>query len=117
MCLRTKYAHKTNKLMAIGVMRHKTVVKRLQTIKKGVSIALLTMFSMGLYAYAYDEPSEEQVKAAFIFNFAKFVEWPNTSFDNENYLPRTKYSRVRTERFYLRVRAFLNLFRFPLSHK
>ena len=86
MCLRTKYAHKTNKLMAIGVMRHKTVVRRLQTIKKGVSIALLTMFSMGLYAYAYDEPSEEQVKAAFIFNFAKFVEWPNTSFDNENYL-------------------------------
>lgn len=26
------------------------------------------------------EPTEYQVKAAFLFNFAKFVEWPDTSF-------------------------------------
>ncbi len=62
------------------------MVRRLQAIKKGMSIALLTMFSMSLYAYAHDEPSEEQVKAAFIFNFAKFVEWPNHSFEAENNL-------------------------------
>ena len=59
---------------------------RLQTIKKGVLLALLTMFSMSSYAYASNEPSEEQVKAAFIFNFAKFVEWPSHSFKAENNL-------------------------------
>ena len=28
------------------------------------------------------EPSEYQVKAAFLFNFTKFVEWPDGSFDD-----------------------------------
>jgi len=28
------------------------------------------------------QPSEYQVKAAFLFNFAKFVEWPSESFPN-----------------------------------
>jgi len=28
-----------------------------------------------------DQPSEYEVKAAFLFNFTKFVEWPNGSFD------------------------------------
>jgi hypothetical protein len=27
------------------------------------------------------DPSEYQVKAAFLFNFTKFVEWPDGSFD------------------------------------
>jgi len=30
------------------------------------------------------QPSEYQVKAAFIFNFAKFVEWPSTAFAKDN---------------------------------
>jgi|JI10StandDraft_1071094.scaffolds.fasta_scaffold381724_2 hypothetical protein len=48
---------------------------RLATIK-WIFIAYLTMLSMSLYAYARGEPSEDQVKAAFVFNFAKFVDWP-----------------------------------------
>lgn len=48
---------------------------RLPTIK-WILIAYLTMLSMSLYAYARGEPSEDQVKAAFVFNFAKFVDWP-----------------------------------------
>jgi hypothetical protein len=28
--------------------------------------------------------SEEQLKAAFLYNFARFVEWPHTAFENEN---------------------------------
>jgi hypothetical protein len=28
------------------------------------------------------EPSEYEVKAAFLFNFTKFVEWPDSSFDS-----------------------------------
>lgn len=31
-------------------------------------------------AYAQAQPTEYQVKAAFIYNFAKFVEWPPSSF-------------------------------------
>lgn len=65
-------------------MAHKAMFHRLKTMKKGLLTALLTMFSMSLYAYARGEPSEEQVKAAFIFNFAKFVEWPANSFEEEN---------------------------------
>jgi hypothetical protein len=29
-------------------------------------------------------PSEYQVKAAFLYNFAKFVKWPNTAFSDTN---------------------------------
>jgi YfiR/HmsC-like len=29
-----------------------------------------------------DQPSEYEVKAAFLFNFTKFVEWPDGSFDD-----------------------------------
>lgn len=64
-------------------MGHHMMIHRLKTMKKGLLTALLTMFSMSLYAYARGEPSEEQVKAAFIFNFAKFVEWPASSFETD----------------------------------
>lgn len=64
-------------------MAHQMMTHRLKTMKKGVLTALLTMFSMSSYAYAREEPSEEQVKAAFVFNFAKFVEWPTQSFQDE----------------------------------
>ena len=29
---------------------------------------------------AHDRPVEYQVKAAFLYNFAKFIEWPNQAF-------------------------------------
>ena len=53
-----------------------------------VSVALLLCFSMGptglFTAPAQTAPSEPfqeyQVKAAFLYNFAHFVEWPNGSF-------------------------------------
>jgi hypothetical protein len=31
-----------------------------------------------------DQPSEYEVKAAFLFNFTKFVEWPDGSFDDSH---------------------------------
>lgn len=52
------------------------MIYRLKTVK-WIFIAYLTVLSMSLYAYARGEPSAEQVKAAFVFNFAKFVEWPD----------------------------------------
>lgn len=58
----------------------------LKTVKKWIMVAYLTMLSMSLYAYARGEPSEDQVKAAFVFNFAKFVEWPESALSSANVL-------------------------------
>jgi uncharacterized protein DUF4154 len=39
------------------------------------------IFALGFGAYAQDSsPSEYQIKAAFLYNFAKFVEWPTQAF-------------------------------------
>ena len=49
-------------------------------------IALLIAVFIGLITngLAQDKPSEYEVKAAFLFNFAKFVEWPPDAFANTN---------------------------------
>ena len=41
----------------------------------------MIIFSGLIIAHA-QTPSEHQLKAAFIYNFAKFVEWPSTAGDN-----------------------------------
>lgn len=46
-----------------------------------LSLALLLPASAGAQE---SQPSEYQIKAAFLFNFAKFVEWPPASFADEN---------------------------------
>jgi hypothetical protein len=42
----------------------------------------LLLLRVGVLAHAQEDsqPSEYQIKAAFIFNFAKFVEWPAAAF-------------------------------------
>src|SRR5690242_9174741 len=47
---------------------------------------LLTIFFIGhLHVPAQSSSSREyQMKAAFLFNFAQFVEWPSTSFPSDN---------------------------------
>lgn len=45
-------------------------------------LALLLCF--GRNAFSQEQPSEYQVKAAFLFNFAKFVEWPPEAFPATN---------------------------------
>lgn len=42
------------------------------------------LFGMGFSGLAQDKPTEYQVKAAFLFNFAKFVEWPPQAFADSN---------------------------------
>lgn len=44
-----------------------------------LAVAILTTFSP-LYGFAAINPREYQVKAAFLINFAKFVEWPDNTF-------------------------------------
>jgi hypothetical protein len=44
-------------------------------------IVILFLFSFSVRAFAQnDSPSEYQVKAAFLFNFAKFVDWPSGTY-------------------------------------
>ncbi len=52
---------------------------RITTLAAGIvlSLFLATGATRGVHA---EEASEYQVKAAFIFNFAKFVEWPDRAF-------------------------------------
>ena len=45
-----------------------------------VSGAVAILCSLALLGVARDEPDEYQVKAAFIYNFAKFVTWPAQAF-------------------------------------
>ncbi len=52
--------------------RHTTVIR-------GILLGLLCVLSLNLFARG--EPGEDQVKAAFVYNFAKFVEWPETAFE------------------------------------
>src|ERR1041385_1956693 len=46
------------------------------------SLALVTAFSFA--AGVWSAPDEYQVKATFLFNFAKFVEWPPNAFADAN---------------------------------
>jgi hypothetical protein len=48
----------------------------------GGSLSLLACSHLGTASkgYAQDSPSEYQVKAAYLFNFVKFVEWPEEAF-------------------------------------
>jgi len=43
-------------------------------------LAALTLAPRGVYAAAEEAPLEYQVKAAFLLNFTKFVEWPEGDF-------------------------------------
>jgi hypothetical protein len=48
-------------------------------------IALCALIiSLGFNSLAQEQPSEYQIKAAFLFNFAKFVEWPSQAFPQTN---------------------------------
>jgi hypothetical protein len=45
---------------------------------------LCVIICFGLRGFAQENPSEYQLKAAFLFNFAKFVEWPPQAFPETN---------------------------------
>ena len=42
---------------------------------------LLLQLALGAHAQT---PREDQIKAAFVYNFTKFIEWPSTSFADAN---------------------------------
>jgi hypothetical protein len=49
-----------------------------------LSLAALLCVGAGDCARAAEEPLEYQVKAAFLLNFTKFVEWPASAFADEH---------------------------------
>jgi hypothetical protein len=59
---------------------------RSRKIAFGIRVALLLglIISFGFKGLAQEQPSEYQIKAAFLFNFAKFVEWPPQAFSDTN---------------------------------
>jgi hypothetical protein len=67
---------------------HVAILSYKQKTMKHIIAVILTLcvvFS-GVWHAAAESSSvrEYQVKAAFLFNFAKFVEWPDSAFSNEN---------------------------------
>lgn len=63
--------------------------RRLQSVRgKALALVLLFpfLFTSGCYLAraAEEEPLEYQVKAAFLLNFTKFVEWPPVAFADEH---------------------------------
>lgn len=62
--------------------RKNAVFQTCASAKVVVSLFSL-LIPLGFWGYAQDAaPSEYQIKAAFLFNFAKFVEWPTQAFAN-----------------------------------
>src|SRR6266571_3082455 len=53
-------------------------VRRLRPVCFAVCLALVCLASIP--SLAADKPSDAQVKAAYVYNFAKFVEWPANKF-------------------------------------
>lgn len=68
-----------------GAFRGKRVrVKRTKWLATNVFLAILWSFFSPVGANAQsDVASEYQVKAAFLYNFAKFVDWPARTFEND----------------------------------
>jgi hypothetical protein len=46
-------------------------------------LAVLVVLGNCAHSYAQSDPPEYQIKAAFLFNFVKFVDWPADTFKDE----------------------------------
>jgi hypothetical protein len=49
-------------------------------LARGLAILIVLLVLWPTLTRAQDAPTENQVKAAFLFNFVKFIEWPADSF-------------------------------------
>lgn len=54
-----------------------------KTHKKLLSLIVTLILCMGLHSHA-QTAAEYQVKAVFLFNFTRFVDWPGPSFESPN---------------------------------
>ena len=56
--------------------------KRCRMLPWGAAVVLFLTVFHSLPGFAGPEPGEAEVKAAFVFNFIKFVEWPSSAFQS-----------------------------------
>jgi len=61
-------------------LRNQPVWLRTWLIAASLSLLVCSHLGAASNALAQDSPSEYQVKAAYLFNFLKFVEWPEGAF-------------------------------------
>ena len=59
---------------------HRTNQERVRLTMAALCLMLLCLMSNGMHAQAQESSAEYQLKAAFLYNFAKFVEWPFDTF-------------------------------------
>ena len=56
-------------------------MRRYVALRNGVILLLSLIFTIGFNCRAQtSQPTEYQIKAAFIYNFARFVDWPTQAF-------------------------------------
>lgn len=83
-------AGQTAEAHAVASVPERYVVRLAQSVQRrrwtGAVWGLLALFAMGVVASSAQTPapSEYQIKAAFLYNFAKFVEWPPQMFLSPN---------------------------------
>ena len=54
-------------------------------LRYAAALFFVLVFAIGFKCRAQDsQPTEYQIKAAFIYNFARFCEWPDQAFANAN---------------------------------
>ena len=53
-------------------------------LRRSCALTLLVLILSGMFPARGQTPKEYQIKAAFLFNFAQFVEWPPASFADAN---------------------------------
>jgi hypothetical protein len=56
------------------------MTKNRALVKTVILLFSLIFFFIGFKCEAQSPPSEYQIKAAFIYNFARFIEWPTQAF-------------------------------------
>jgi len=59
-------------------------LRRAPTLRRSCALTLLVLILSGMFPARGQTPKEYQIKAAFLFNFAQFVEWPPASFADAN---------------------------------
>lgn len=62
--------------MAAGARRSAGRIRRPRTWKVRALLAFALIPFVGILQAAQESPSEYQLKAAFVYNFAKFIDWP-----------------------------------------
>jgi hypothetical protein len=82
----SSFLHFVKENLVAGVCRRQpgSKLRFEETTRFGATRMLLLCLSLASSSSAQQaQPSEYQIKAAFIFNFAKFVEWPAAAFADE----------------------------------